>query len=127
MKIFELAQINLFSPEVKNGGASHWRFIAMYWQALGLGGMEFAGSTWTWTPTWMALMEMGGFDPAAANRGAYAGLVHGIPSRPKSKPKPAATPATRPPPAAAPPQPPGYLRQGPGAISPALDRHGTVC
>ena len=33
----------------------------------------------------------------AANRGAYAGVVHGIAFRPKSKPKPAATPAGGPP------------------------------
>ena len=38
-----------------------------------------------------------GFNPEAANRGAYAGLVHGIASRPKTKPKPAATPAGAPP------------------------------
>ena len=43
--MFELAQLNLFTPEVKKGGGSHWRFIAMCWQALGLGGMEFTGRT----------------------------------------------------------------------------------
>ena len=56
--------------------------------------MEFAGRTWTRTPTWSPLMEMGGFDPAAANHGAYAKLVHGTASRPKSKLKLAATPGT---------------------------------
>ena len=50
--------------------------------------MEYGARTWTWTPTWLALMDMGGFDPEAANRGAYAGMVHSIASRPKSKPKP---------------------------------------
>ena len=44
----------------------------------------------------------------------------------KSKPKPAATPA-EPPPAAAPPQPPAHFAKALGAISPALDRQGTVC
>ena len=42
-------------------------------------------------------MDFGGFNTEAANRGAYAGVVHGIASRPKTKPKPAATPARAPP------------------------------
>ena len=44
--MFELAQLNLFSPERKKGEATYWRFIAMCWQAVGLGGMEFAARTW---------------------------------------------------------------------------------
>ena len=43
VKMFELAQLNLFTPEVKKQGASHWRFIAKCWQALGLGGDEVCG------------------------------------------------------------------------------------
>ena len=69
VKMFELAQLNVFSPELRKGGASHWRFIAMCWQAMGLGGMECVGRTWTWTPTWLAIMEIGGFDWSPANRG----------------------------------------------------------
>ena len=38
------------------------------------------------------------FGPSAANGGAYAGLVHGIASRPEPKPKTPRTPATRGPP-----------------------------
>ena len=49
-----------------------------------------------WKQTWSALQDFGGFNPEAANPGAHAGLVHGIASRPKSKPKPAATPALGP-------------------------------
>ena len=92
VKIFELAQLNVFTPDVKKGGAGHWRFIAMGWQAMGLGGMECVGSTWTRTATWSGIVGIGGFDPSAANRGAYAGLVHGIASRPKPKPKAPPTP-----------------------------------
>ena len=125
--MFELAQLNLFTPEVKKGGASPWRFIAMCWQAPGLGGMEFAGRTWTWTPTWSAPMEMGRFDPAVANQGAYAGLVHGIASRRKSKPKLAATPASGPPPQPHPPNPRDAFAKALGATSTALDGQGTVC
>ena len=33
--MFELAQINVFTPD--KGGAGHWRFIAHCWQAMGLG------------------------------------------------------------------------------------------
>ena len=42
--------------------------------------------------TGSALLDFGGFNPKAASKGAYAGLVHGIASPPKSKPKAAATP-----------------------------------
>ena len=49
------------------------------------------------TPTWSALLDFGGFNPDAANRGVYAGVVHGIATRPKPKPKPAADPAGGPP------------------------------
>ena len=46
VKMYELAQLNLFSPEVKKGGGgSHWRFIPMCLQALGMRGTEFAGRT----------------------------------------------------------------------------------
>ena len=64
-------------------------------------------------------MEMGGFDPAAANRGAYAGLVHSIAFRPKSKPKLAATPAIGGPPQPHPPPPsPGTPSPRPWGPSP---------
>ena len=46
VKMFELAQLNVFTPDVKKGGG-HWRFIAHCWQAMGLGGMECVGRTWT--------------------------------------------------------------------------------
>ena len=56
----------------------------------------------------------------------HAGLVHGIASRLKSKPKPAATPAGAPP-HPHPPNPADAFAKALGAISPALDRQGTVC
>ena len=68
----------------------------------------------------------GPFNPEAANRGVYAGMVHGIASRPKSKPKPAAAPVG-PPPQPHPPKPADAFAKALGAISPALDRQGTVC
>ena len=124
--MFELAQTNLLTPDRKKRGANHRQFVANCWQGLGLGGIEYAGKAWTWTPTWSALMDIGGFNPEAANRGAYAGVVHGIASRPKSKPKPSATPAGDP----AQPHPPiprDAFAKALGAILPALDRQGTVC
>ena len=127
VKMYELAQTNLFTSQRKKRGATHWRFIAIYWQGLGFGGMEYAARAWTWTPTWSALMDTGCLNPEAANPGAYAGLVHGIASRPKSKPKPAATPATGAPPQPHPPNPRDAFAKALGAISPALDRQGTVC
>ena len=38
VKMFELAQTNIFIPERKKGGATHWRFVAHCWQELGFGG-----------------------------------------------------------------------------------------
>ena len=113
VKMFDLAQINVCTPEVRKGGASHWRCIAMCWQAMGLGGMECVGRTWTWTATWSAIMRIRGCDPLASNRGAYAGLVCGIASCPQPKPMVPATPATGGLPQPHAPQPPGRLRQGP--------------
>ena len=72
-------------------------------------------------------MGIGGFDPSAANRGAYAGLVHGIASRPKSKPRTPAAPATGGPPQPHPPNPRDAFAKALGAISPTLDMQGTVC
>ena len=77
-------------------------------------------------PPWSALMDFGGFNPEAANRGAYAGVVHGIASRPKTKPKPAATPAgaprSRTPPTPGTPSPRPW-----GPSPPPVDRQGMVC
>ena len=125
VKLFELAQTNIFTPEKKKGGATQWRFVANCWQGLGLGGVEYGGKAWT--PTWSAMMDFGGFNPEGANPGAYAGVVHGIASRPKSKPKPAATPAGNPP-QPNPPQPPGRVRQGTGGHPPrpGPPRHGML-
>ena len=124
--MFELAQTNIFTPERKKGGGNHWRFIAHCWQGLGLRGVEWVGKAWVWTPTWSALLDFGGFSPEAATRGVYAGVVHGIATRPKPKPKPAATPAGGPP-QPRPPNPADAFAKALGAISPALDRQGTVC
>ena len=38
VKMFELAQTNIFTPERKKGGGTHWRFVAHCWQGLGLVG-----------------------------------------------------------------------------------------
>ena len=39
VKMFELAQTNIFTPgRKKGGGGTHWRFVAHCWQGLGLGG-----------------------------------------------------------------------------------------
>ena len=126
VKMFELAQTNIFSPERKKGGATHWRFVAHCWQGRNLRGVEWVGKAWVWTPTWSALLDIRGFNPEAANRGVYAGVVHGIAGRPKPKPKPAAAPAGGP----RQPHPPNAadaFAKALGAIPPALDHQGTVC
>ena len=65
--------------------------------------------------------QTGGGEPG----GGDARVVHGIASRPKSKPKPAATPAGGPP-QPHPPNPRDAFAKALGAISPAPDRQGTV-
>ena len=121
--MFELAQTNIFTPERKKGWGIHWRFIAHCRQGLSLGGVDWVRKAWVWTPTWSAPLDFGGFNPEAANRGAYAGLVHGIASQPKSKPKPAATPAGGPRKLHS-PNPQDAFAKALGAIPPALDRQG---
>ena len=127
LNMLDLAQTNIFTPERKKGATIHWRLVAHCLKGLGLGGVEWAGKAWVWTPSCSALMDFGGFNREVANRGAYAGVVRGIASRPKSKPKPAATPAGAPP-QPHPPQLPGRLRQGSGGQLPRLGppKHGML-
>ena len=92
VKMFELAQTNIFTPERKKGGGHPLAIRRPLLAGARLGGVDWVGKAWVWTPTWSALLDF-----EAVNRGAYAGLMHGIASRPKSKPKLAATPAGAPP------------------------------
>ena len=39
VKMFELAQFNIFTRDVNKVGAGHFGFVCMCWQAMGLGGM----------------------------------------------------------------------------------------
>ena len=73
VKMFEFAQTNILTPERKKGGGTHWRFVAHCWQGLGLGGVEWVGKAWVWTPTCSALLDFGGSNPEAANRGCMPG------------------------------------------------------
>ena len=41
VKMFELAQTNIFTPLRKKWAATHWRFVAHCWQGLGLGGVDW--------------------------------------------------------------------------------------
>ena len=91
LKMFKMAQYNIFIPHVKKAGGTTLPLLFCRLQALGLGEMEVAGRVWQWTPTWSEVMRVGGgFDPAVANRGAYAGVVQGITHRPKARPRPGA-------------------------------------
>ena len=125
--MFELAQFNVFTPDVKRGGARHFRLICMCGHAMGLGGMECVGGIWEWSRLWLGIMGIGSFDPSAADPGGYAGLVHGISSRPKSKPKTLVAPATGGRPRPPPPTPGTGSSRSFGAISPTLDMQRTVC
>ena len=91
--------------------------------------MQVAGRTWECSPTWSDIMGVGGFDPSAANKGAYASLVHGTASRPKPKPKTPSNPEAGGSPQPHPPQPPGCLHQCPGGNPhhPRHTRHRMLC
>ena len=121
-----MAQINIFTPERKKGGPPTGDSSPTAGRGWAWGGVEWVGKAWVWTPTWSALLDFGGFNSEAANRGVYAGVVHGIATRPKPKPKPAAAPAGGPP-QPHPPNPADTFAKALGAISPAQDRQGTVC
>ena len=88
--------------------------------------MQSVGRTWQWSPTWLGIMHVGCFDPSAANRRAYAGLVHGIASHPKPKPKTPAAPAASGPPQQHPPNPRDAFTTAKRAIRRSLDTQGTV-
>ena len=113
-------------PSGKRGGATTGDSSPTAGRGWAGGGLSGLGKAWVWTPTWSALLDFGGFSPEAANRGVYAGVVHGITTRPKPKPKPAAAPVGGPP-QPHPPNPVDAFAKALGAISPALDRQGTVC
>ena len=52
VRMFELAPTNMFTPErKKGGGGTYWRFVAHCWQGLNLGGVDWVGKAWVWTPT----------------------------------------------------------------------------
>ena len=117
VKMFELAQLHLFTSS-KKGGPPTCDSSPPACRGWAWGGKEYGARTWTWAPTRSALMDIGGLDPEAANLGVYAGMVHGIASRPKSKPKPAATPATGGPPHPRTPPAPGTPSPRPWGPSP---------
>ena len=124
VKMFELPQTNIFTPErKKGGGGTHWRFVAHSWQGLGLGGVEWVGKAWVWTPTWLALLDFGGFNPEAHRGLCRGGARHRHPAQAQAQAR--RSPRWRPP-AAAPPQPRGRLRQGIGGHlpRPGPPRHG---
>ena len=92
LKTFEFAQFNVFTSDVKKrrGGA-----FPVHLHVLGGHGTDGYGVCWGdlgVVPDQVEDYGEWGFDPSADNRGAYAGLVHGIASHPKSKPKTPAAP-----------------------------------
>ena len=127
VKMFELAQLNLFTPEVKRGGGSHWRFIAMCWQALGLGGVD-CGEDLDLDADLVGAHGDGGVRPGGGQLGGVCqiGARHRLPAQVQAQAR--RNPRKWGPPAAAPPQPPGHLRQGLGGHlpRPGPARHGML-
>ena len=68
VKMFEMAQLNVFTSNLKKGGGRFFRFLCHCWEAMGLGGMQVAGRMWVWSPTLLEVMGVGVFDLAAAPR-----------------------------------------------------------
>ena len=91
--MFELAQFNVSTQGRGIGGSSPCVGRRWEWGVRSVVGGRGSGPR-RGRRSW----GLGVFDPSAANRGAYAGLEHGITSRPKSKPNNPAAPATGGPP-----------------------------
>ena len=78
-------------------------------------------------PTWSEVLGVGGFDPGAASRGAYRGLVHGIASHPKPPPAPKARAAPAVQQQQQPYNPRDAFLKALRAIQPTVDMRGMVC
>ena len=121
--MFELAQLNVFTPDAKKGGGgSH----VMASDGTG-GGMEYVGRTCTWTPTWSEIMEIGGFDPSAATGGRMLNWCTSSPPAPSPSPRFPQSPQPRDPRGRIPPTPPDTFTKALGAISLTPDKQGIVC
>ena len=107
VKMIELAQLNLFTPEVKKGGASHWRFIAMCWQALGLGGDGVCGEDLNLDADLVGALGDAGVQPAGGQTAGVCriGAWHRLPAQVQAQAR--RNPRNWGPPAAAPPPTPG--------------------
>ena len=100
--MFELAQLNLFTPEKKKGGGHPLAIHRQLLVGAGTRGDGVCGKDLNVDADPVGAHGHGGVRPGGGQPG-YAGLMHGIASRPKSKPKVAATPATGGPPQPHPP------------------------
>ena len=121
VKMFELAQTNIFTPERKRGGPPTGNSLPAACRGWAWGGVEYAGKAWTWTPTWSALMDFKEFQPRGGEPGGVCrgGARHRLPAQVQAQARrnprwgpPAATP----------------LRQGPGGHlrRPGPPRHGML-
>ena len=118
MKMFELGQLNLFTPEKKKGGGQPLAIHRHVLASAGTGGDGVCGEELDLDADLVSTDGNWGVRPGGGHRGAYAGLVHGIASRSKCKPKVAATPATGGPGRRNPPPPRDAFAKALGAISP---------
>ena len=126
VKMFELAQTNIFTPERKKGGATHWRFVAHCWQGLGLGGLSGWRRPGFGRPPGWCCWNSGVSTLRRRTGGCMPGWCTASPPGPSPSPSPPQPPLAAPP-QPHPPNPADAFAKALGAISPALDRQGTVC
>ena len=83
-------------PRAEKGGGQQWRFVAHCWQGLGLGGVEWVGKAWVWTPTWSALLDLGVSAPRRRTGGCMPGWCTASPAGPSPSPSPPQPPLAAP-------------------------------
>ena len=124
VKMFELVQTNIFTPQRKRGGGTHWRFIAHDGRGWAWGGLIGWGRPGSRRRPGRRCWTSGGSTPRRRTGGRMPGWCTASHSGLSPSPSP---PQTPPPPATAPPNPLYAFATDLGALSPALDRQGTVC
>ena len=126
VKMFQLAQINLFTPERKSGGGHPLAIRCQLLAGSGLRGDRSCGAGLDLDADLVSADGHGEFQPGGGEAGGVSrgGARHRLPA-------PAQAQARRNPrggaPAAAPSHPRDAFAKAVGAISAAPDRRGTVC
>ena len=74
VQMYKFAQLNVFTALSRKGGERHFKFVCLCWGYAGLREMLHPKKgAWGWVPDRRAIIDVGGFQPAGANKGVYGG------------------------------------------------------